>query len=273
MRTILFAVALLIFTASAYAAGQAPKAVECKDSTAQINGHEVTTTSITTTLSGAPDRSGTVCIVTEEWKKDGKLDRANGPAEFSRNTTTGVVTDEAWYKDGKEDRADGPAEIWRHPETGFVTLEKWYKDGKQIAPPPLALVYAADPVPKAVECKPSTTQIDGHQVTTACAPENLGSYQEWRKDGKLDRADGPASIIRGRTGTVLSEFWYRDGKLDRADGPAIIDRDAATGLVIEQHWFKDGQLSHTIYYTSTGNVGYGMDGKQIAIAPPRAAAQ
>jgi hypothetical protein len=162
-----------------------------------------------------------------------------------------------------------------------------------------ASAHAGSQAPHFVQCKPNTAQIDGHQVTTACAPKNLGSYEEWRKDGKLDRADGPASIIRNWQGTVLSEFWYRDGKVDRADGPAIISHDAATGEVVEEDWLKDGQpyradgpsivrhdlVTNTTYgyrpsttfftipikpgsyisYRSTSN----MDGKQIP--PPRAA--
>jgi hypothetical protein len=153
MRTILFAVALLIFTASAHAAGPAPKGVECKDSTAQIDGHEVTITCY-------PETG----FISEDWRKDGKLDRADGPASIARDTATGTITGELWFKDDKlgradgparihrdaatgkvtfegwykdnlPDRADGPALIERDPTTGIVTREAWWSDGKQIAPP------------------------------------------------------------------------------------------------------------------------------------------
>jgi len=39
--------------------------------------------------------------------------------------------------------------------------------------------------------------------------------EEWRKDGKRHRLDGPAyKVPSGR------EEWYKDGKLHRLDGPA-----------------------------------------------------
>jgi hypothetical protein len=43
------------------------------------------------------------------------------------------------------------------------------------------------------------------------------------------------------SGTVTYEIWFKDGKQDRADGPAYILRDAATGTVTCEIWSKDGQ--------------------------------
>lgn len=48
---------------------------------------------------------------------------------------TGIIIREEWWKDGKEDRDDGPAIIERDAATGAVTREVWWKDGKKIAPP------------------------------------------------------------------------------------------------------------------------------------------
>jgi hypothetical protein len=74
-------------------------------------------------------------VTREEWRTDGKLDRAGGPAFILRDDITGIVACEAWWKDGKIDRADGPAFIDRDEATGTVTYEEWWKDGKPIAPP------------------------------------------------------------------------------------------------------------------------------------------
>jgi hypothetical protein len=106
-RPFLFAVALLIFTASAYTAARTLKAVECKENTALIYGHKVT-------IGCAPNSPGS----NEEWRKDGMLNPANGPAVILRDATTGDVTFEAWRKDGQP--------------TG--------KDGMPIEPPPAATI-------------------------------------------------------------------------------------------------------------------------------------
>jgi hypothetical protein len=173
-----------------------------------------------------------------------------------------------------------------------------------------ASAHAAGPASNAIDCKPNTAQIDGHQVTTQCA-SNLGTHEEWRnEDGNLDRTNGPAYIMRdAKTGTVTFEQWFKDGKLHRTDGPAAIERDSANGLVIDEQWrkdgnldradgpalivrdaktgavtfeqwFKDGKLHRTdgpaiiMRDSATGAVTYeewGKDGKRIA--PPRTAAR
>jgi hypothetical protein len=246
MRTILFAVALLIFTASAHAesevfttsahaGSQAPHFVQCKPNTAQIDGHQVTTEC-------APKNLGSY----EEWRKNGTLDRADGPASIIRNWE-GTVLSELWYRDGMLDRADGPAIIEHDAATGKMVVEHWFKDGQSYradGPPtvvhdlvtgttygytPPRYTYfnvdsgmrdgeqvplppaAASSAPHAVECKPDIAQIDGHQVTTTCGPN--GITEEWRKGGKLDRADGPAMVWRDpATGTATYEAWFKGGE-------------------------------------------------------------
>jgi hypothetical protein len=73
---------------------QAAPAFECKDSTDQINGHEVFTSTC------SPRDAPTYTVTHEEWWKGGKLDRADGPAVFERDPDGS--TREHWYKDGKE---------------------------------------------------------------------------------------------------------------------------------------------------------------------------
>ena len=38
-------------------------------------------------------------------------------------------------------------------------------------------------------------------------------------------------------------MWYKHGKLDRANGPANIMRDPDTGKTVFEAWYKDGVLS------------------------------
>lgn len=75
-------------------------------------------------------------IITEEWRVNGKLDRADEPAELHRDRLTGVVWSESWYRDGKRHREDGPAEIYRDPVTGAVTKEDWYQNGQKVESQP-----------------------------------------------------------------------------------------------------------------------------------------
>jgi hypothetical protein len=69
--------------------------------------------------------------VTEDWRtKDGKFDRADGPATITRDPKTGIVCTEEWWKDDKLHRLGGPADISRDARTGVVSFEGWYTNGK-----------------------------------------------------------------------------------------------------------------------------------------------
>jgi hypothetical protein len=68
--------------------------------------------------------------VTEDWRdKDGKFDRADGPAVITRDPKTGIVCTEEWWKNDKLHRLDGPAIVNRDARTGVVSCEAWYKNG------------------------------------------------------------------------------------------------------------------------------------------------
>ncbi len=54
--------------------------------------------------------------------------------------------------------------------------------------------------------------------------------QEWWKEGKLHREDGPAIIHSDG-----SQVWYKEGKIHREDGPAVILSDGV------QEWWKEGE--------------------------------
>jgi hypothetical protein len=169
MRTILLAVALLFFTASAHAAGLIMIGEWCK---VHPDGMTVEHDAIT-----GPDTR------VEWWCKNGKVDRSGGPAFIDRDAGTGNVIEEAWYKDGNQDRADGPAVIWHEPSIlSFIdhdapsdnTYEAWYKDGKLSRDDGPAEIWHA-------------TGIAAFFMRYSGA-----ASEEWWKDGK--RIDPPSSV-------------------------------------------------------------------------------
>ncbi len=74
--------------------------------------------------------------------------------------------------------------------------------------------------------------------------------ERWYHGSQLDRAGGPASIVRHPvTGVTTQEEWYQDGKLGRHENPklpSIITRDDMTGEVIDVVFFDGGELTHSI---------------------------
>jgi hypothetical protein len=61
--------------------------------------------------------------------------RATHSVDIKRDPVTGVITREQWWKDGKLDRINGPAFIVRNAATGAVTDNQWWRDGERITPP------------------------------------------------------------------------------------------------------------------------------------------
>lgn len=68
--------------------------------------------------------------------------------------------------------------------------------------------------------------------------------QEWYKNGKRHRLDGPAMIIFVRgTNSIKAKSWFENGKRHRIDGPAI-EYGPMAGKFINS-FYKNG-----IYYGS-----------------------
>jgi hypothetical protein len=95
--------------------------------------------------------------VIEEWTKDGKPHRVDGPAFISRNAVTGGVTKEAWVRNNKHHREDGPAVIARKADTGRIIRSEWYLNGEKVSPP-----------------KPSRPRPKGHSRPRAGRPDEPG---------------------------------------------------------------------------------------------------
>ena len=60
--------------------------------------------------------------------------------------------------------------------------------------------------------------------------------EEWYKDGKYHRLDGPAYQRWDKNGQKESEMYFKDGNIHRTDSPAY------------QQWYKNGQKESDVYY-------------------------
>jgi hypothetical protein len=74
-------------------------------------------------------------LVGEQWYKDGRRHREDGPAVVRRDPWTGVIVEEAWFKKDLFHRDDGPAAIERNAVTGRVFYSEWFKDDKKVPAP------------------------------------------------------------------------------------------------------------------------------------------
>jgi hypothetical protein len=104
---------------------------------------------------------------------------------------------------------------------------------------------------------------------TAPSDEAVDAWLD-KNEAKLDRADGPAVVMKFSDGSRIEEWWvndnlhrvggpavleinangsgrehwYTNDKLDRADGPAIVVYDANGNILFEQ-WYHDGVLENS----------------------------
>ena len=62
--------------------------------------------------------------------------------------------------------------------------------------------------------------MEEHKVTYYDNGSKL--YEEWHKDEKLHRLDGPALISYYDNGNKSYEYWYKEGEYHREDGPSFI---------------------------------------------------
>ena len=76
--------------------------------------------------------------------------------------------------------------------------------------------------------------IDGPAMTKRC-PDGA-THEQYYRNGKLHREDGPAVIIRDSSGFV--EKYFREGKRHRVDGPAYIYH-YADGSALREYYLND----------------------------------
>ena len=68
-------------------------------------------------------------------------------------------------------------------------------------------------------------------------------YNEWVKNGKLHRIDGPAINTYFESGQLCIEKWFKDGKCYRSNGaPAVIC------------YYKNGQIKEEKWYEQIGEL-------------------
>ena len=108
----------------------------------------------------------------EEWYKNGKLHREDGPALTNPDGT------KQWFKHGIRHREDGPAIEYRSGE------ECWYKDGE---------LHREDG-PSVIHDDGSFEWYKNGELHREGGPafKNFDGELRWYKNGKLHREDGPA---------------------------------------------------------------------------------
>ena len=78
-------------------------------------------------FAGEPDSD--TSPMRETWRNSkGQLHRLNGPAKIEYYSGSGKIFIEEWYKNGKPNREDGPARTDYYPR-GEISSRVWYKEG------------------------------------------------------------------------------------------------------------------------------------------------
>jgi len=81
--------------------------------------------------------------------------------------------------------------------------------------------------------------------------DGVATEEQYFRNGKMHRDDGPARIVRNPDGSTW-EMHCRNGKTHRDDGPAIIQRKADGSM--EQQYYQNGRLVKTEHLNSDGVV-------------------
>ena len=147
-------------------------------------------------------------------------------------------------------REDGPAEITLE-ENGTIS-EKWYREGKPHTPTghermKWARLKAEQGGPLWVP--PEQRHPDGPNGPSQVLihPDTGVRFYEATHDilGRLDRADGPAQIIRDQhTGQTLRESHHKQGSHHCKSGPSLTVFDRKTGATKERYWHREGKLDN-----------------------------
>lgn len=121
---------------------------------------------------------------------------------------------------------------------------------------------------------------------TAPSDEAIDAWLD-KNEAKLDRADGPAILMKFSDGSRIEEWWangnlhrigapalveinangsrreqwYTNDKLDRANGPAIVVRDR-DGTILFEAWYHDG-----LFEKSRGLAPHGLGKPPSSPAP------
>lgn len=155
-------------------------------------------------------------MIKQEWYKNGKLHRLDGPAIDL------VPEQQEWYKDGERHRVGGPAFVYNDPKYPSLSKQEWWQNG----------VLHREDGPARITNNSEYWYRNGKldRDDGPAVIQSNGGTTEWFKDGERHRENGPAIIWKNG-----SESWYKHGKLHRIGGPAISAVDGS------EEWFKDGK--------------------------------
>lgn len=64
-------------------------------------------------------------------------------------------------------------------------------------------------------------------------------YEEWQKNLKFHKTDGPAKKWYWPNGNLKRESWYRWDKKHKEDGPAVKEYHSDGKLSTQEWWFND----------------------------------
>lgn len=173
-------------------------------------------------------RIGQVRVFGEkQWYIGGKLHREDGPA-IER-----PEGEKRWFKQGKPHRTDGPAVIYKSgSKEWWVNGELHRNDGPAVEISGNCHLWIVTNL-KAVGI--GGRRKKDNWIWRANAREYNPSEEEfaneWWRNGKLHRNDGPA--IERSNG---ERQWWVNGKRHRVDGPAVIHPEGS------KEWWVDGDL-------------------------------
>jgi hypothetical protein len=163
-----------------------------------------------TTMSGTPDNTTII-----QYAVDGEThrDEEDGPAYVMRDNTTGVVLIERYWRNGIIHRCKGPAEIERNAD-GNLFLESWTSNGEPHRP--------------------------AHEGPARAIRQGNGlSFDEWWVMGKRHRdpKEGAAVIQRDEATGEVREDFYVNGEYRPAHlGPASVVRGRDGVILSEEFW-------------------------------------
>jgi antitoxin component YwqK of YwqJK toxin-antitoxin module len=153
------------------------------------------------------------------------------------NTVHGAYYEEEWKRDKKYHRMDGPAVTAWH-SNGTVMVKKWYingqiRDGLCIYYNDNGHIYletlyvAGNPVHEVLR------NIEGNKIR-----------EKWMHNGQTHRVDGPAIITWDNDGNKDSEEWLQYDQHHRHAGPAVIfwgeKAQDMCGKDIYEQWYNRG---------------------------------
>lgn len=64
----------------------------------------------------------------------------------------------------------------------------------------------------------------------------------WRLNDAIHRENGPARVVYGESGDIITQVWYRQNKLHRIAAPAILHNDGGRQ---EECWYENG-IAHRV---------------------------